>query len=316
MIVDPEPARNQSDTGHRSPDTVYRLPLLAYLLIVLLLATGFRIYRIDHQSFWNDEGNSARLSERSVPLIIEGTASDVHPPAYYLLLRGARELIGESEFALRSLSAFAGILTVAATIAIAKLFIPNSVAISVGLLSAISLPLIYYSQEARMYSLLACLSTLSTLFLFKYLLKFSSPSPNPSTSPSLIAYALLTTLALYTHYVYPAILVSHGFIVIIFVWTIWQGPATAAAVVKKVFKISTPWLIASSVALLLYAPWLPIFLRTGSSTREAGDATLLQFMQNSVAWLVVGPFAYLDPVASWLSWGWFPLLLVVGIGLG
>ena len=64
------------------------------LILLLLLATGLRFHNIDAQSFWNDEGNSARLSERSVRLIIEGTASDVHPPLYYLILRGYRELVG------------------------------------------------------------------------------------------------------------------------------------------------------------------------------------------------------------------------------
>ena len=79
------------------------------MVALLLLAAALRFHRLGAQSFWNDEGNSARLSERSLQLIVEGTASDVHPPLYYLLLRGWRELAGESEFGLRSLSAFAGI---------------------------------------------------------------------------------------------------------------------------------------------------------------------------------------------------------------
>ena len=94
-------------------------PLLAAVLI-LLLATGLRFHRLDAQSFWNDEGNSARLSERAIPAILEGTASDIHPPLYYLLLHGWRALLGDSEFALRALSAFAGVLTVATVAALAK----------------------------------------------------------------------------------------------------------------------------------------------------------------------------------------------------
>ncbi|MCA9956268.1 MAG: hypothetical protein KC434_16180, partial [Anaerolineales bacterium] len=48
------------------------------LVVILLLAFGLRIHNLEVQSFWNDEGNSARLSERSISLIIEGTASDIH----------------------------------------------------------------------------------------------------------------------------------------------------------------------------------------------------------------------------------------------
>lgn len=93
--------------------------LLPAALFVLLLATFTRFHLLEAQSFWNDEGNSARLSERSIPAILEGTASDIHPPLYYLALRGWRELLGETEFALRSLSAFAGVLVVAAVMALA-----------------------------------------------------------------------------------------------------------------------------------------------------------------------------------------------------
>ena len=92
-----------------------------YLLVaILLLAFGLRVHNLEVQSFWNDEGNSARLSERSIPLIIEGTASDIHPPLYYLLLNQWRKLAGDSEFGLRSLSLFAGLLVVPLTFVLGK----------------------------------------------------------------------------------------------------------------------------------------------------------------------------------------------------
>ena len=83
------------------------------LVLVLLLAAALRFYRLDAQSFWHDEGNTARLVERSLHLIVEGAAGDIHPPGYYLLLRSWWLLAGSSEFALRSFSALCGVLTVA-----------------------------------------------------------------------------------------------------------------------------------------------------------------------------------------------------------
>ena len=75
------------------------------LLFVLALAAFLRFYLLDGQSFWNDEGNSARIAERSLQLITEGAAGDIHPPLYYYLLHFWRGLFGSSEFALGSLSA-------------------------------------------------------------------------------------------------------------------------------------------------------------------------------------------------------------------
>ena len=57
------------------------------LLLLLLLATGLRFYRLDAQSFWNDEGNAARAAERTIPLILAAAGGDIHPPGYYLLVR-------------------------------------------------------------------------------------------------------------------------------------------------------------------------------------------------------------------------------------
>ena len=65
------------------------------LVAILLLATALRFYRIDAQSFWNDEGNSARIAERSVDLIIAGAAGDIHPPLYYLALQAWRSVFGD-----------------------------------------------------------------------------------------------------------------------------------------------------------------------------------------------------------------------------
>ena len=77
---------------------------------ILALAAFLRFYLLDGQSFWNDEGNSARIAERSLQLITEGAAGDIHPPLYYYLLHFWRSVFGSSEFALRSLSAALGVL--------------------------------------------------------------------------------------------------------------------------------------------------------------------------------------------------------------
>ena len=127
-----------------------RLPLLS----ILILAAFLRFYRIEAQSFWNDEGNSARLAERTANLIISGAAGDIHPPGYYLLLAGWRLIVGQSEFALRGLSAFAGILLVAFVYRLGYQYFSGpaaeSAAIGAAFFAAIHPALIYYSQEARM----------------------------------------------------------------------------------------------------------------------------------------------------------------------
>lgn len=59
--------------------------VLPYLLV--LIAFALRIYRIETQSLWWDEGISLDLATSCISSILSDRASDVHPPLYFLLLR-------------------------------------------------------------------------------------------------------------------------------------------------------------------------------------------------------------------------------------
>jgi hypothetical protein len=252
------------------------------LLLILLLATGLRFYRLDTQSFWNDEGNSARLSERSLRLIIEGTASDVHPPLYYLMLRGWRELVGEHEFGLRSFSAFAGVLTVAVTMALGHWLAGWRLAGVAGFLTAVHPALIYYSQETRMYALLALWAILSTYLLLR--LEKLHWQLTINHWPLIILYTLTLTAGLYTHYFFPSILVVHGLILIT------SAPPLLRSSALPLLRSPAPllkWLGIVGTAVLLYIPWLPVLLRQIGGRPET-DITFLQFLRDAGNWLAFG----------------------------
>src|SRR3990172_6204434 len=146
------------------------------LIAVLLLATALRFYRIDAQSFWNDEGNSARMGERGVDRIIAGAAGDIHPPLYYLVLQGWRSVFGDSETALRGLSALFGVLPILFTYLLGSRLFEPRVGVIPAFLAAVNPFLIDYSQEARMYMMLAAIGVVATYLLVR-LIDFWSLRP-------------------------------------------------------------------------------------------------------------------------------------------
>ena len=291
----------------RTNRTRIKRRFLAAALFILLLATALRFYRLDAQSFWNDEGNSARLSERSLALILEGTASDIHPPLYYLLLRGWRELLGDSEFGLRALSAFAGVAVVALVVALGRVAYPGRgrpTALLAGLLAALSPALIYYSQEARMYALLALWAALSTLLLLRL--------PGRAYSHRLaLAYVLTSAAGLYTHYFYPAVLLWQNILVLIHIGHEARSPHPLTSSpphpsVPSPLRRLGHWAALMLLTLLLYLPWLPIFLRQAGG--RPGDSTpLLDFGGAAVRFLALGPAG---DAATLL-----PLLILAGFAL-
>ncbi len=267
-------------------------------LVILLVATGLRFYRLDAQSFWNDEGNTARLVERPVALIIEGAAGDIHPPGYYLLLHVWRAFTGDSEFALRAFSTLCGVLTVAVTAAMAQSIGGRRTALASALLVAVHPLSIYYSQEARMYALLGLASALTLLCSLK--LKAQSPKSghevsrvqNPQSTiqnlPLLLTpYSLLLTpyslllalsiaLGLYTQYAYIFVLV--GLNLAFGIEWLLRRPWDWRALWQ--------WIAAHALGGLVFLPWAPIAL--GASGWRPPDLDSARAVQEIARALLVG----------------------------
>jgi 4-amino-4-deoxy-L-arabinose transferase-like glycosyltransferase len=281
--------RKRRDAGSRRPADRSDLSPLLYGLILAAILVGaalLRFYRLDAQSFWNDEGNSARIAERSLDLIIEGAAGDIHPPGYYLLLHGWRALFGQSEFALRSLSVLAGVAMVLFTGLLASRLFGRRVGLVAASLSAASPFAVYYSQEARMYALLGALSAASTYLAFGAFRAVEGASRHGDRRRALpvgtlVSYGLVSAAGLYTHYAFVFILVAHN-LAFGLRWLArgagsdwqWRGPIL--------------WVGAQLGALLLYLPWLPTALNAAGWSSAPGDYRLGPAMLDVARILVVG----------------------------
>lgn len=244
-----------------------RIACRCVLLILILLAFALRFYRLSAQSFWNDEGNSARIAERPLKLIWEGAAADIHPPGYYLLLHYWRALCGHSEFSLRSFSALAGVLTVVFTFLLGRRLFNERVGTMAALVGAVSPFAIYYAQEARMYALLGLLSVLSTYLL---------------AAGSIPLYLITCVAGLYTHYAFPFVLFVHN----LWVGLWWLAEGRHRADWKR---LMLTWAGLQMIMVLLYLPWLPIALRSVTGWPAAGrEYRLWEAMLDVLRVLTVG----------------------------
>jgi mannosyltransferase len=307
------------------------------VIAILLVSTALRFTKLGAQSFWNDEGNTARLVERPVPLIIAGAAGDVHPPGYYLLLHVWRACSGESEFALRSYSTFCDITTVALTIAIAKHLIPGkkrmsrSVVLPALWFIAINPLAIYYSQEARMYAQLGLTSAGLLWSAVEFHKAQSQPLSKITKHQRITRFALLAgsvALGLYTHYAFLFALVSLGCAYSLF-WLIYE---------YKNWRALVAWIGAFIVGGFCYLPWAPIALRaSGWRPPDLGTATAFKEMartlvvgvtlpEHEVTYILpilvfLGLLIFLNlpraPFVTWVSFAlaFFPMLLITGFGV-
>ncbi|MSP14157.1 MAG: hypothetical protein EXR62_14525 [Chloroflexi bacterium] len=125
--------------------------------LALLLGFALRLYALAGVPLRWDEGWSLGISPLPLAELLRITALDVHPPFYYLLLKGWLSF-GHSEFMVRFLSVIAGTLTIPLLYAAGKRWVAPLVEGSwAGALAAcyaaLAPPLIYYSQVTRMFAL-------------------------------------------------------------------------------------------------------------------------------------------------------------------
>ena len=128
------------------------------LALFVLLAFALRVLRLDFQPLWWDEGYSVWFATHPLGQMASLTAQDIHPPLYYALLHGWTGLFGAGPVSLRLLSVLFGVLAVPAIYLAGRRMLSRRAALIAAFLLAISPLHVYYSQEVRMYGLVALLS--------------------------------------------------------------------------------------------------------------------------------------------------------------
>jgi 4-amino-4-deoxy-L-arabinose transferase-like glycosyltransferase len=157
------------------------------------LAAVLRFAELGHQGFWFDEANTAQLVHFSLGGMLGLLPrTESTPPLYFCIAWVWARVFGFGEAGLRSLSAVVGVVTVPVAYAAAAKLISRRAGLITAALVATSPLLIWYSQEARAYELLALLAA-ATLLAFAHAL--STP-----TRRTLAAWAVACVLAIATHY--------------------------------------------------------------------------------------------------------------------
>jgi hypothetical protein len=138
------------------------LPVLA---TIVALAGVVRFWGLGAQSFWFDELSSVRAARRDVAGLLTFVAErEGSPPGYFLVAWAWTNVLGDGEGALRALSALAGIAVVPVVYAVvAELSRRRAAARVAAVLVSLHPLLVWYSQEARPYSLLTLAGALSLL---------------------------------------------------------------------------------------------------------------------------------------------------------
>lgn len=224
----------------------------------IILAVGLVVFaavsfgNMSRWSIWFDEAFSAYLLRYNFIDIARYTASDVHPPLYYWLLKLWSLVFGESIIALRSLSLVFIMCAVVVAYFFAKKYFGKKSALLTVVLMSISPMLVRYSEEARMYGLVVLIATAATVVLVEATLK--------PTRRKWILYGVLVSLGMWTHYFTAIIWLAH--------W-VWRFAVRGKYQSTKKF-FSKDWVWAHVLAVIIFIPWLPFMVKQMRTVQQTG----------------------------------------------
>lgn len=177
------------------------MTLKSITLFFCLFGILIRLYGLEFQSLWYDELFSILNSSLpSIESVLSNYLSETNPPFYAIILHYWIKLLGNSVFFARLLSALFGILTIGILFYYYNKpkFFQARVYFFVLLIFSTCLGGIYFSQEARSYSLLFLLSLILLLQSIHLLLMISNK--NTINLFYLIYLSATSLLISYTHY--------------------------------------------------------------------------------------------------------------------
>ncbi|MGH1363002.1 MAG: glycosyltransferase family 39 protein [Calditrichia bacterium] len=259
------------------------------LWALFTLALVLRFVNLSSESLWLDEGLSVRLASMSLQDINSiGLQTDHNPPLYLYLLHFWINLFGNSEFAVRSLSAVLNVACVPVLWFLGKQMFSDRAVFIGTLIFALSPFQIYYAQETRAYSLL-CFTSLTATLAFAYI-----HYGRPATRHILIFITLV--LLLYSH--------IYGWFTLLLlnIWFFYDRSRLLSA---------RTWILLQTAAFIAYLPYALILVELVMSAQQGYwikqpgliqlASTPVYFSGSMWAFIILG-LGFCYGIYSYLNW--------------
>ncbi len=213
---------------------------LFILAAIIMLANLFLLYR---QSIRLDESQSIWVATKPLSAIIPYIAKDVHVPLYFILLHFWMQIFGTDITIIRLLSFIFFILSLPTIYIITKESSTKKIAILTIILIIFSPFIMWFTLEARMYTLLILITSINHFFFLRL---YNGDGKNGK-----VEYVISAALGLYTHYFFIFFLASQA------IYVLYEAIYIKKATFGKIFFFL---LISAGMCFL---PWVIYVLTQG-----------------------------------------------------
>ena len=214
---------------------------VAMLVMLIILGAVERIYGIDRQSLWSDELFAVMASYKSSYADVWNLMlGDSHPPGYVSFMYWTLPLTGYTDIAIRMHAFLFGILWIPLVFWLGKRWFSVNVGLLAAAVVASAYNAVYYSQEARAYTMLIVFNLINLICLFEILFTENK------LRRYIIGFIVSTLTMLYLHYTGFVFLAAEVLLYGIF----WVARQRCGSIREA--------LILFGIPLLLYSPWLGV----------------------------------------------------------
>jgi mannosyltransferase len=214
------PRAGQRPDGRRRE----RLWTVAVVALPTALAAALCLYEITTRSLWLDEAATVAIASQHGAAFGAALAHDGgNMLGYYALLHVLIAAFGKGALVLRLPSLIGATATACLVSLLALRLFDRRVALGAGLLAAVSLPLVYWGQNARGYSLMVALIAGSFLALVFALGRDRSPG-------AWVAYTVLMVAAVYAG-LEAVLVIGAQLVVLLWYRGRWRSFAISVAIV-------------------------------------------------------------------------------------
>lgn len=222
---------------------IYKIVLIVFSVICFVL----NLTQCFSNNLWCDEIASVMYAEKSCMGLISGTALDVHPPLYYLILKLFCTIFGFSGTVYHVVSTIPFALVVIFSLTIVWKELGEITATILVVCESLLYCSMYFNVEVRMYSWASLFILLSYWYFRKLLLD--------ANIKNYTLFSLFSLFAAYTHY-FCILTVIPFYVVILFMGIKEKGKRV------KLFVLS--W----GMTIGLYLPWAISFFVHYTDTKE------------------------------------------------
>lgn len=262
------------------------------LIAVLLLGFGLRLFHLDNQSLWWDEIKTIDRATGSLAQLIANILVKRDQVPFYYMLMQVWVRLGTGAFVVRFFSVISGVFNVALVYQIGRSFGSRLTGVLAAFFLAVSPFHIYYSQEARMYTLMPTAVLLAHWFLLRIFQK--------ATRWNWAGYGLAMLAAIYTHYFSALILLAHY---IFF-----------ALHFRRVKKLFGQWIVTTAVVTGLVGFWIrQVMQHNGYNESVPGWIPAAKWVEPLITFFTFSAGSTIEPAR--LS-GWIVLVIyLLGMGM-